>query len=506
MDSNQSAKTSRDAPTSPFLAHLESAQKHPSIIANSLLSGGRKLSITTGDLDFEAFAEPKSTSLGGTRLSPLPLQVPRSPMGSGLLDKLLEDRGSPQCPRSPMHPQSPMLSPMGGGPSRAHSLIGSNPGTLNGLEDVMSTSGEQPQMALLRGRARAMAVEPLSPWPFAGQNQVQGGRVNIFKANSLPVPASLIFPTLLPAPAASRPISASPRTRPTSASPRTLLKRLMLSTGDRIVSSSAHPALSTLTPELTFSSSLTPDDLPEYPPPTPSITANLPELQQSLKDDIFGSEAPDEVHSKAIPGFTIGRVIGDGGFCQVRIGAHHLSAQKAAIKVVDKSKIEDADKEKMIRREIRTMKHLNGHSRIIRLYMTMENDQFIYIVMELATGGTLLDYIKKQKSLQKAEAARIMAQLVSGLDYCHKRGVVHRDIKLENVMMDDRNNVKIIDLGLCAFYQPGQKTMRQSPLHLCTNTLIPSSGKKLKVFCGSPSYAAPEIIACTEYEAPPVVS
>jgi 5'-AMP-activated protein kinase catalytic alpha subunit len=159
----------------------------------------------------------------------------------------------------------------------------------------------------------------------------------------------------------------------------------------------------------------------------------ISELPESVKAYIFGTEAPDKVHSTAIPGFTVGRVIGEGGFCQVRVGAHHLSSQKVAIKVVDKGKIQDADEEKMIRREIRTMKHLNGHSCLIRLYLTLENDQFIYIVMELATGGTLLDYIKKQKSLQKSEAARLLAQLVSGLDYCHRRGVVHRDIKLENV-------------------------------------------------------------------------
>eukprot|EP00958_Prasinococcus_capsulatus_P019256 scaffold2355_cov382-Prasinococcus_capsulatus_cf.AAC.7 len=83
----------------------------------------------------------------------------------------------------------------------------------------------------------------------------------------------------------------------------------------------------------------------------------------------------------------------------------------------------------------------------------------------------------------QAEAHRYFVQALHGLDYCHKRCVVHRDVKLENLLLDYGNNIKIIDFGLSSLMTPG---------------------KKLSVHCGSPSYAAPEIVARKLYEGPPV--
>ena len=201
-------------------------------------------------------------------------------------------------------------------------------------------------------------------------------------------------------------------------------------------------------------------------------------LDPSILDKVFeNAEGLEHPHLHAIPGYSIGKVIGSGGFCQVRLGVHHLSTRLVAIKVFDKRKF-GSDEERLMRREIRVMKHLAGYDRCISLYETLEKDRWTYLVLEYAPNGMLFDYVKRQGHLSAIEAARILDQLSDGLIFCHSKGVAHRDIKLENVMLDEDNGAKLIDWGLAAFCHPGVQ---------------------LTAFCGSPSYAPPEIIAHRPY-------
>ena len=107
----------------------------------------------------------------------------------------------------------------------------------------------------------------------------------------------------------------------------------------------------------------------------------------------------------------------------------------------------------------------------------------MYIAMEYSPGGSLLDYVRSRKRLAEPEACAFFQQIVAGLAYCHANEVVHRDVKLENILLDAHNCMKLIDFGLAAFYAPG---------------------RRLRVHCGSPSYAAPEIVGRKHYEGPPV--
>lgn len=86
---------------------------------------------------------------------------------------------------------------------------------------------------------------------------------------------------------------------------------------------------------------------------------------------------------------------------------------------------------------------------------------------------SLLDHVRERRRLGEGEAALVLQQLLHALAHCHRRGVVHRDVKLENVLLDGRGGVRLIDFGLCGYYAPG---------------------KRLRCHCGSPSYAAPEIV------------
>lgn len=184
-----------------------------------------------------------------------------------------------------------------------------------------------------------------------------------------------------------------------------------------------------------------------------------------------------------LPGYVLGKVVGEGGFCKVRLGVHQVTGAKTAVKLVDKAKLTEENDRRRVGREIRVLKRL-AHEHVIRLFDVVDSPKIVYVVMEYADGGSLLDYVRRRKKLAEPEAARFFHQMCRGLDYCHGNGVVHRDVKLENVLLDAGENVKLIDFGLSA--------------------VLAGDGKKLKVHCGSPSYAAPEIVARRAYDGPPV--
>ena len=186
--------------------------------------------------------------------------------------------------------------------------------------------------------------------------------------------------------------------------------------------------------------------------------------------------------SGELPGYTIGRVIGEGGFCKVHLGVHHFTREKVAIKMIDKGRLVEQADRRRVGREIRVLKRLS-HQSVIRVFDVVESHSRIYVVMEYCEGGSLLDYVRGKKRLSEAEACAFMHQVLRGLENCHENSVVHRDIKLENLLLDEESRMKIIDFGLSAILQPG---------------------RKLRVHCGSPSYAAPEIVSRKLYAGLPV--
>jgi serine/threonine protein kinase len=124
-----------------------------------------------------------------------------------------------------------------------------------------------------------------------------------------------------------------------------------------------------------------------------------------------------------------------------------------------------------------------SHPRIARLYEAVETPKRMHLIMECLDGGNLCSYVKSKKRLSEDESKRIFFQLIQSVDYLHQHCIIHRDIKLENVLFDKNKDIKLIDFGF---------------------STVSADGKKLKVFCGTPSYMAPEIVRRTEYEGKPV--
>lgn len=181
--------------------------------------------------------------------------------------------------------------------------------------------------------------------------------------------------------------------------------------------------------------------------------------------------------------YVIGKQIGQGAYAVVRVGLHRPSNKKVAMKIYKKPKLLDPNRRKSVKREIKLMEKMRNQH-IIRLYEVIDTSKYVILIMEYVGGGSLHGYLKAQSNrrLEEKEAKRIFKQIVEGIRYCHNRCITHRDIKLENLLLDDHYNIKIIDFGF--------------------STCIPNE-KKIKIFCGTPSYMAPEIVNKTEYCGPP---
>lgn len=180
--------------------------------------------------------------------------------------------------------------------------------------------------------------------------------------------------------------------------------------------------------------------------------------------------------------FQVIRKLGQGTYGKVQLAINRATNQEVAIKTIKKSKIETEQDSLRIRREIQIMSSIQ-HPYIIHIYEVFENKDKIVLVMQYASGGELYDYVSERKELTSEEARRIFRQVASAVYYCHKNKICHRDLKLENIILDEKGNAKIADFGLSNVYDER---------HF------------LSTFCGSPLYASPEIVKGTPYYGPEV--
>ena len=193
---------------------------------------------------------------------------------------------------------------------------------------------------------------------------------------------------------------------------------------------------------------------------------------------MFQSQDPSSSPSSFTLGhYTIGRTIGKGTFGKVKLGAHSLTGEKVAVKILEKDKIKDSSDVERVSREIKILK-LVKHPNVIGLYEIIETQKQLYLIMEYACGGELFDYIVARSRLKEQQACLFFQQLLSGIEYLQRVGVVHRDLKPENLLLDENKNLKIVDFGLSNLYR---------------------AEETLKTACGSPCYAAPEMIAGKRY-------
>ncbi|RID71720.1 hypothetical protein BRARA_C03644, partial [Brassica rapa] len=150
--------------------------------------------------------------------------------------------------------------------------------------------------------------------------------------------------------------------------------------------------------------------------------------------------------------YELGRTLGEGNFGKVKFAKDTVSGQPFAVKIIDKSRISHLNFSLQIKREIRTLKMLK-HPNIVRLHEVLASKTKIYMVMECVMGGELFDRIVSKGKLSETEGRKMFQQLIDGISYCHSKDVFHRDLKLENVLLDANGHIKITDFGLSALPQ-----------------------------------------------------
>ena len=147
--------------------------------------------------------------------------------------------------------------------------------------------------------------------------------------------------------------------------------------------------------------------------------------------------------------------IGEGQFAKVKLARHVLTKEVVAIKVIQKTN-QSSSGLKECNQEINSLKTIS-HRNIVKLLEVIDTEEALFIVMEYVSGGDLSTYLEAKGRLTEGEARGLFCQRVSALQHCHQRGVVHRDLKLGNLLLDAKNNVKISDFGLSDQWPPGKK-------------------------------------------------
>ncbi|KAG2232997.1 hypothetical protein INT48_001060 [Thamnidium elegans] len=236
-----------------------------------------------------------------------------------------------------------------------------------------------------------------------------------------------------------------------------------------------------------------PSELPLYADPDNVSSQSLKEASKRRSpSSTRRSTSIERVKPKRVIGnFTLINTLGSGSMGKVRLAVHNITGEKLAVKIVPRKAKENKSSKKREKdefREIRTIREasimlLLHHPYIVSLKEMVILDPYYYMFMEYVNGGQLLDYIISHGKLKEKQARQFARQIVSALDYCHRNSIVHRDLKIENILISQSGNIKIIDFGLSNLFSP-----RSS----------------LSTFCGSLYFAAPELLNAKAYTGPEI--
>ncbi|KAL9030676.1 MAG: hypothetical protein Q9196_001221 [Gyalolechia fulgens] len=237
-----------------------------------------------------------------------------------------------------------------------------------------------------------------------------------------------------------------------------------------------------------------------------SAVENVTPENTQRRRDYSSSATSSSKKETNFGGYILGKTLGEGEFGKVKLGWRRDGSVQVAVKLIRREALGgNPSRLPKIYREINILRELS-HPNIVRLHEMTETDKYIGIVLEYASGGELFDYILLHRYLKDNAARKLFAQLISGVGYLHKKGIVHRDLKLENLLLDRNKNIIITDFGFANTFNPQDQLDEEIEYNLANRDFVKRKGLEqvqadgkrrgdlMQTSCGSPCYAAPELV------------
>lgn len=195
---------------------------------------------------------------------------------------------------------------------------------------------------------------------------------------------------------------------------------------------------------------------------------------------------------KGVKDFNFGQTLGEGSYSTVLAATDRQTLKEYAIKVLDKRHIIKEKKVKYVNIEKDTLNRLTDHPGVVRLYYTFQDERSLYFVLDLASGGELLGFLKRITTFDEECTRFYGAQILDTVEYMHRRGVIHRDLKPENVLLDDKMHVKITDFGTAKIIDESKPGLAGSPGFQPDTPA--SEASRASSFVGTAEYVSPELL------------
>lgn len=194
-----------------------------------------------------------------------------------------------------------------------------------------------------------------------------------------------------------------------------------------------------------------------------------------------GKEASDSGENRGVTldDFNMLRVIGRGSYAKVLMAEQKRTKRLYAMKVIKKELVNDDEDIDWVQTEKHVFETATNYPFLVGLHSCFQTPSRLFFVIEFVNGGDLMFHMQRQRRLPEEHARFYSAEIVLALNFLHQRGIVYRDLKLDNVLLDSDGHIKLTDYGMC-----------KEGLW---------SGDMTNTFCGTPNYIAPEVLRGEEY-------
>lgn len=216
----------------------------------------------------------------------------------------------------------------------------------------------------------------------------------------------------------------------------------------------------------------------DFPEPPPDVTGDSVPVEDPSKpsDDLL---EPGSQRQYSLNDFELIRVIGRGSYAKVLMVELKKTKRIYAMKVIKKALVTDDEDIDWVQTEKHVFETASNHPFLVGLHSCFQTPSRLFFVIEFVRGGDLMFHMQRQRRLPEEHARFYAAEISLALNFLHCKGIIYRDLKLDNVLLDHEGHIKLTDYGMCKEgIRPGDTT---------------------STFCGTPNYIAPEILRGEDY-------